>query len=341
MITLLDVKQKPFRPVMVVLEDGGLEPVAWLISKAEEILSKVRSDPRNVRVKVKVTKLVVGDMEIRRKNWCDRNINHYRLLDDPWFILTVLSPEWPAGETVTTTIAFTSPPQRCLTVCSGIDTVGNISYGNGIVEFTNFAVESLERRDWSSSAPKWRIAMPGLCVEGKCTNEECDANGSMVIVNMGFCSFSLPEDVFKCKCPLCSKNVQPVTCAFNNCRWKWAGRKLEPLPNPPSEHRDKKWQVADDAYHLFKPKSSGGGKAQWLMLTIYTEDSKSDPILCTLCLIPSCKGIETYDCGCQLHITCVMSHPKQGENLSTFCPTCYMKDCSSQKRIGFGNFDKP
>ena len=97
----------------------------------------------------------------------------------------------------------------------------------------------------------------------KVYQRELWSNGSMVIVNMGFCSFSLPEDVYKCQCPLCSKSVTPVTCAFNNCRWKWAGSKYEPLPNPPTKYSGK-WKVADNAYHQFKPNNSGGGKAQWL-----------------------------------------------------------------------------
>ena len=52
MITLLAVSpNKPFRPVTVILEDSGLESVEWLVSKAEEILSKV---PGNVPMKVRV-----------------------------------------------------------------------------------------------------------------------------------------------------------------------------------------------------------------------------------------------------------------------------------------------
>ena len=338
MITLLDVSpNKPFRPVTVILKDRGLESVEWLIEKAEEILSKLGSEPGNVRMKVRVTKLVVGDMEIKRENWRDRNVDHYRLLDDPWFVLTAQSPELPAGETVTTTIEYKSPPQRCLIVCSGVGAVGNINCGNGIVEFTDFAEENLERRAWSSSAPKWRIAKSGLCVEGKCITKECNANGKMVIINMGFCSFSLPEDAYMCKCPLCNENVQPVTCGFNNCRWKWAGQKLD-LPNPPSIHSDKKWQMADDAYHVFKPNSGGaGGKAKWLKLTIFTEDSRTEPIICNLCLIPSSKGIEAYGCGCQMHSTCALSYrSNHSESMGRFCPECYMKDLR-EKQVELAN----
>lgn len=344
MITLLDVSQRPFCPITIILEDGGLESVEWLVEKAEEILTNLVEDDSKsgTRAKGRVTILAVGDMEIKRENWRDRNVNHYRLLDDQWFVRTVQLPKLPAGETVSTTIAYTSPPQRCISVCSGLDSIGNISYGNGIVEFTDFADENMERREWSSNAPKWRIAQRGLCVEGKCANEKCEANGNMVIVSMGFCSFSLPEDDCKVNCPLCNEHVRPVTCAFNNCRWKWAGRKVEPLPNPPSVHRDKKWQTADDAYHLFKPNTGGSGKAQWLTLTIYAEDPKREPLVCTLCLIPSSKGIDIYDCGHRLHKTCALSYPPSphSDNESSSCPKCFMKDLSA-KQMGFSNFDKP
>ena len=168
------------------------------------------------------------------------------------------------------------------------------------------------------------MANPGLCVEGKCTNETCEANGNMVIVNMGFGSFSLPEDVFRCQCPLCSKNVTPVTCAFNNCRWKWAGRKCE-LPNPPTKHKGE-WELADNAYHYFKPNTSGGGKAQWITLTIYTEDSTKEPIVCNLCNVYSSVGIHTYECGHNLHPKCVQSYSLADRKAY---PKCFMDDLDS------------
>ena len=91
MITLLDVSQTPFRPVTVILEEHGLESVEWLIEKAEKILANLDRDAGGV----KVIMLVAGDMEIKRESWHDRNINHYRLLDDPWFVKTMRSPKLP------------------------------------------------------------------------------------------------------------------------------------------------------------------------------------------------------------------------------------------------------
>ena len=74
-------------------------------------------------------------------NWKERNIDHYRILDDPWFMLTTRSRELPPGETVTEFIVHESQPQRCLTVYSGIDMVQqelSVAVINGVVEFCDF-----------------------------------------------------------------------------------------------------------------------------------------------------------------------------------------------------------
>lgn len=38
---------------------------------------------------------------------------------------------------------------------------------------------------WSKSAPKWRRADYGLCLEGKCTNSSCEAFRCDVIMPVG------------------------------------------------------------------------------------------------------------------------------------------------------------
>jgi hypothetical protein len=53
---------------------------------------------------------------------------------------------------------------------------------------------AMQRRQWSKSAPDWRIVRPGLCVEGRCKNVECKAFGHMVIINRDFGTFDLLLD---------------------------------------------------------------------------------------------------------------------------------------------------
>ncbi|CAF3024999.1 unnamed protein product [Rotaria sp. Silwood2] len=99
------------------------------------------------------------------------------------------------------------------------------SLGSQFVDLSN--TSGLIRRKWSSSAPKWRKAAPGICLEGKCNNSSCDAYQKAVIINIGLRKFDYLQDITKdtSKCPMCSKYVEPITCAFNNCYWRWEGIK--------------------------------------------------------------------------------------------------------------------
>lgn len=87
--------------------------------------------------------------------------------------------------------------------------------------------DGLERRQWSSSAPKWREACGGLNLEGRCTNSDCEAHGEMVIMPMSYGVFDvlLDSNAKTTCCPCCDQFVQPLTCAFSKCEWKWTGLK--------------------------------------------------------------------------------------------------------------------
>jgi hypothetical protein len=96
------------------------------------------------------------------------------------------------------------------------------------VPFTDVSnTSALQALEWSSDAPPWRTACPGLCVEGVCTKRSCAAYDQMVICNMGCCTFDLLLDAGRCRCPECSTAITPVTCAFNECQWRFSGVKLE------------------------------------------------------------------------------------------------------------------
>jgi hypothetical protein len=81
---------------------------------------------------------------------------------------------------------------------------------------------------WNKTAPKWREARVGLCLEGKCQPPECEAYKQMVIINMGdFCVFKLgsKETRQTTNCPICYKHVEPLTCGFNNCQYRYSREK--------------------------------------------------------------------------------------------------------------------
>ena len=85
----------------------------------------------------------------------------------------------------------------------------------------------LQHVQFSLSAPKWRQTGHGLNLEGRCTDSECGAFNQLVIMPMRFGVFDvlLDSNATTTCCPCCEKFVQPLTCAFSNCEWKWTGLK--------------------------------------------------------------------------------------------------------------------
>ena len=196
--------------------------------------------------------------------------------------------------------------------------------GGGVgvgVEFADVSsADSLKRKGWSKSAPAWRVVTEsGLCLEGVCQNEKCSANGEHVIMNHGCCEFDLIEDRHKCQCPICRQQVIPTTCGFNNCRWKWVGRKIDQQTQRPVTIRAD-WKVADDAYHYFDETKSG--TANWLRLKITTDHAQvSDKyVTCAICLHSAVVATETdtLPCGHTFHGKCISEWLKR----SSTCPLC-------------------
>ena len=88
----------------------------------------------------------------------------------------------------------------------------------------------LQHLQWNPSAPKWFVAGHGLNLEGLCTNFDCEAYNKMVImpVHYGVFDVLLDSNAETTCCPCCQTFVQPLTCAFSNCEWKWTGLKGQP-----------------------------------------------------------------------------------------------------------------
>ncbi|CAF1140449.1 unnamed protein product [Adineta ricciae] len=133
--------------------------------------------------------------------------------------------------------------------------------------------KGLKRVEWLKTAPKWRQTRHGLCLEGICTNTICEANGKQVIIPIGYMKFDIVADPDPklTKCPLCEEFVEPESCAFNNCWWRYQGRK---------QTRDKKapidcecdWQQVDNAYHYFDDETTG--QVVWRKLTVEARREK-------------------------------------------------------------------
>lgn len=123
-----------------------------------------------------------------------------------------------------------------------------------------------KRIEWSSRAPDWRIARPGICLEGKCPNEACAAHAQLVVVNIGIKTFHILNEMHKLSiCPECSAYVEPLTCAFNNCVWRWKGLMQSASDIEPKEV-SMDWKYADNAYHRFDENING--TVVWLQLVL-------------------------------------------------------------------------
>ncbi|CAF1131525.1 unnamed protein product [Adineta steineri] len=124
----------------------------------------------------------------------------------------------------------------------------------------------LKRIEWSKTAPTWRIARPGICIEGKCINVSCNAKNQLVVMNIGLRKFDFLKEFSRMsRCPECTQFVNPVTCAFNNCEWRWEGT-MQKSDDTEPEDVSGDWQLADNAYHRFDENVSG--TVGWLVLII-------------------------------------------------------------------------
>ena len=128
-----------------------------------------------------------------------------------------------------------------------------------------------QKIQFSNSAPDWRRAGIGLCLEGICKNKECEAYSQYVIMKMGSVCYDLGLPNDKTKCPICSKYVQPMTCAFNNCKYRYLG--IKNTPNGLERVRSD-WKECDNNYYRFDPKEHG--TAEWSRLVLGCQNRESN-----------------------------------------------------------------
>lgn len=143
-------------------------------------------------------------------------------------------------------------------------------------KFLNVTDErGLQRAEWSKVAPEWRRVNRGLVLEGICENEKCKAYKKQVAISMNYRTFDVVSDpdIDKTLCPMCREFVEPTTCGFNNCWWKFEGLcKMKDKKAPQLCSSD--WKYADDAYHSFDQETTE--TINWLRLKF--EVVKNKPI---------------------------------------------------------------
>ena len=139
---------------------------------------------------------------------------------------------------------------------------------NVIGQFANVSDSSgLTKEEFSEDAPDSRIARGGLCLEGECSNGECEAHGQMVIVNHGYEKFDLAQpNLDEKRCPLCDHAVVPITCGFTDCEWRYKGRQ----PGKKKLVRGR-WKEVGHSYHRFV----AGEEVEWTELVIEARRPRS------------------------------------------------------------------
>ncbi|CAF3916912.1 unnamed protein product [Rotaria sp. Silwood1] len=180
-----------------------------------------------------------------------------------------------------------------------------------------------------TSAPEWRLAEKGLCLEGKCENKKCKAFNQMVVINMNMGIFDYFQDMtpLNTKCPICQTEVNVITCALNNCEWRWAGEKQisqysmkrEKLP------KDKSFKRVGNVYHYFKVNTETGEHlTSWAALKIETKELHQEQ-RCQPCngLIHSGDEFKTQ-CNHFFHTYCFNNWINSAKQINkpTKCPEC-------------------
>jgi hypothetical protein len=210
----------------------------------------------------------------------------------------------------------------CLSIRGGGG--GNL---NNIPETINFVdvnnTLGLKKRNWSSEAPLWRVASPGLCIEGTCYNSLCIAYKNKVISNHNLGCFDLFFDINEVKCPICSENVIPITCAFNNCWWKTIGMKQNE-----KKIIESSWMLAENQYNIFDETISG--KSNWSKLWIKTSPrtkKNPDETICLICNQKLCYKTKSLECKHIYHKSCIEYWQN---NKKEPCPTCMLVSFKSK-----------
>lgn len=177
---------------------------------------------------------------------------------------------------------------------------------------------SMQALEFSATAPRWRFVNPGLCIEGLCSNRSCEAFDKMIISNHDFKDFDLVAGK-TVPCPMCTKGVQPKTCAFYRCIWKYVGKKVGTSTITSSTWKEE----VTDRYIRFSEEKA----VEWDRLLIQVRPAeKMKPMVdytyqeCTICT--EGVGRKMLSCGHRFHTRCIRAWAKGGEHV--VCPNCRM-----------------
>lgn len=180
--------------------------------------------------------------------------------------------------------------------------------------FISFADVSQEGmiKEFSDSAPKWRITYTGLNLYGICENEDCEAYNKEVICPMKLRTFDFAYDFEDVKCPLCKSYVDPYNCCFWNCLYKFEGIKNVKGRKPENvKYQDFKLAPKEN---FVKFNGEKDNLQEWKALKVFTKcvrnDEYSQAILkgniCRICDTPITEEEKILNCGHKFHNYCLV-----------------------------------
>jgi len=120
--------------------------------------------------------------------------------------------------------------------------------------------------NFNKNAKEWNIITKGLNVTGICKNDQCRACNNKVDCRIGLGTFDLVRDADRIKCPICKEEMEPLTCCFSKCQYKFEGKKKS---NRKTEYVKSEWKRVEKDYEYYDPNKSG--IVNWLMLIIETK----------------------------------------------------------------------
>ena len=187
-----------------------------------------------------------------------------------------------------------------------------------------------------TEGPAWRAIRPGINLEGRCRNSQCQAHNHIVICQLGTGEFDLILDQKKAQCPMCYKQIRVRTAGLYKCWWDWAGQE-----EGSNSFRSGIWTRVGRVYSRFNPAqdnirswikmrirargmtnkvSSPYNKNTQPTIVISHASKKADPVdsMCAICLDDGSNDPCKLECGHSFHRACI----EDWANRSQECPMC-------------------
>ena len=194
---------------------------------------------------------------------------------------------------------------ECVTVTSS----NRLFFGTSYIDIAPFESklkqlqQIVDRLDVGDKhCPSWRRALPGLWLEGVCTNHICPAYSHMVVMNLGFTNLDFITDKANCRCPICYSTTMPLLCGFSKCKFRTVGRLKPAKTKEVSDGTVVKedWRIVSESkqYITIFPDTS-----LWTSFKVIATELLETKF-CVACLNTITGESRTVNCGHSFHQSC-------------------------------------